>query len=207
MKPNETTMLEVLQKHFTFQTAILYGSQASGEASTESDYDLLLIKKDGPRERKILETQGICLDVIVDPEGEMQNLSNYLYLFNSNILKDESGLGAKLVASVKDFLAKPPRPIPPERTHQRKKQSLDLIRYAAESTALGNYRRHWLLFNLLPQYFDLRQKWFLGDKNALNWLRENDPGTFKLFERAFEPSSSIKELKNLVEHVFDTASV
>ncbi|BAZ21637.1 hypothetical protein NIES4073_25150 [Kalymmatonema gypsitolerans NIES-4073] len=35
----------------------------------------------------------------------------------------------------------------------------------------ADYRRVWLLYTLLEDYFALRQKWYLGSKESWNWLK------------------------------------
>lgn len=195
-------IFEYLAEHFQFHTAILYGSRVSANHSNDSDFDFLLIKNKGPRERKIIYLDEFCIDLIVDNEASLDRVENYLYLYECKVLKDDKGLGQKQVAKIQKFLKERPNPMPLDRIEQRKKQTADFIKYIKKESVLGNYRRHWLLFNLLPTYFELRQMHFLGDKHALDWLQKNDVESFRLFERAFEPGASLGDLQLLNTKVF-----
>jgi hypothetical protein len=65
----------------------------------------------------------------------------------------------------------------------------------------GNYRRHWLLFQLLEDYFRLRNIWFMGAKRSLAYLRKNDLVTLELYEASVRPGASFKEIEALALEV------
>jgi hypothetical protein len=68
---------------------------------------------------------------------------------------------------------------------------------------LGHYRQHELLAKILPLYFNLIGQWYLGDKHALNWLKNNKSDIFNLMSQAFNPNATIDEISSLVEKVFE----
>ena len=67
--------------------------------------------------------------------------------------------------------------------------------------AEAHYRRHWLLYQLLEDYFALRGAWYRGPKRALEDLRLGAPAAFVAFERALAPRASLETLDALVEQV------
>ena len=64
-----------------------------------------------------------------------------------------------------------------------------------------DYRRMYLVVRALEDYFALRNAWYEGEKEAFAWLRERDPSTYSLFERASQLSDSA--LTDLVEAVYE----
>lgn len=200
--PEFEKVLAILEEHFNFHTAILYGSRAVGEYRTDSDYDFLLIKSSGPRERKVFAVGGITLDVIVDNDAEVENVENYIYLYETIIIKDTNSAGRIHVEKVQNMLSVPPEAMGKNRKEQRKKQTFDALKYARTDNTLGNYRRHWTLMTLLPIFFEINQMWYLGDKHALKWLKQNKPELFALYEDAFNPSATLNKIEKLALEVF-----
>jgi hypothetical protein len=58
-----------------------------------------------------------------------------------------------------------------------------------------------LLYQLLEDYFALRDEWYRGPKEALADLRRRAPGAFSAFERALTPGASFDALEALVDQV------
>jgi hypothetical protein len=69
------------------------------------------------------------------------------------------------------------------------------------SDAEAHYRRHWLLYQLLEDYFALRGERYRGPKLALAALQLQDPATFAAFERALAPNAPLDALDALVDRV------
>lgn len=66
----------------------------------------------------------------------------------------------------------------------------------------ANYRRAWLLFTLLEDYFAIRQKWYLGSKASWSWLLSFDPNAYSVFATALQPGASVDSIVSLVGTVF-----
>jgi hypothetical protein len=67
----------------------------------------------------------------------------------------------------------------------------------------ARFRRLWLLTTLLEDYFLLRGRWYEGPKLALQWLRENEPETYRLFEKALKRPTNLTAIKALVDAVVE----
>jgi len=53
-------------------TVILYGSRARGDATPQSDYDLMGVRKSGKKYRVAEKRNGIYLDIFVYPEMDLK---------------------------------------------------------------------------------------------------------------------------------------
>lgn len=65
----------------------------------------------------------------------------------------------------------------------------------------GNFRRHWLLHDLLECYFKLRDSWYLGPKESFNWLKNNDTQTYAAFNDALKPNADLNQIEQLIKLV------
>ena len=70
----------------------------------------------------------------------------------------------------------------------------------------GNYRRVWLLYALLEDYFLLRGLWYEGPQLGLAWLRTHDPPTFAAYGEALLPGAGLEAIESLVDHVLAESS-
>jgi hypothetical protein len=75
-----------------------------------------------------------------------------------------------------------------------------LDRFRASRIVEIDYRRMYLVVRALEDYFALRNAWYEGEKEAFGWLRQHDPLTYNLFERASQLSDSA--LTDLVAAVY-----
>jgi predicted nucleotidyltransferase len=194
-------ILQYIQSHFSCHTVILYGSRVGSEFRTNSDYDLLCIRQQGPRVREIIPLGNLTIDLIVDSEDIFERPFDTLYLWQSKILKDDLGFGEKLVGKNELLLSNPPEPLPNNRVKQRKKQILDDLVYIQDDSIVGNFRRHELLVKLRSLYLSFKCVWDLGDKHSFQWMKKNDAKGFQLFDNALKVEASFDDIKNLADYV------
>ena len=195
------SIIKMLKEKYGIHCAILYGSRTTEIFFPERDYDILDIRKSGERVREVFSFENKNIDLIVDTESLINSPENYSYLWSCQILMDEQGFGLKLVESHRSYLSRPALKLPQNRMNQRKKQIRDEIKYIKQSNVFGHYRQHDLLSKILPLYFNLVGEWYLGDKHALNWLKNNKSDLFNLMTQAFKPTATIEEISSLVEKV------
>ena len=69
----------------------------------------------------------------------------------------------------------------------------------------GNYRRHWLLTELIENWFDFRNIRYQGPKKSFEILEHTYPETYHLFESALDRNSGDDKLEDLVKHVISQA--
>lgn len=76
-----------------------------------------------------------------------------------------------------------------------------MLNRAKEKDMEGDFRRHWLLYDLLIAYFQLRDLWYLGPKESFQWLKENDLAAYKAFQRALKPQANFSDIKKLINKI------
>lgn len=65
----------------------------------------------------------------------------------------------------------------------------------------GNYRRAWLLYQLLEDYFHPRRQWYQGPKRSLALLQRTEPKVYAKFVAALEPDASPEAIQELAAAV------
>lgn len=107
-----------LLQEYAPQSMILYGSYADGSFDQDSDFDALLICDAPPCEKRRDMLEGVRLDVHFVSSDELilgADPEEYLQVHDGVLLRDEHGVGAKLIESVRDYVAQQPF-----KTHEEK---------------------------------------------------------------------------------------
>jgi hypothetical protein len=65
----------------------------------------------------------------------------------------------------------------------------------------ARFRRSWLLFQLLEDYFLFRKMWYFGSKKSLKYLQEFDQETYQLYEVALRQEATIDQIEELAHKV------
>jgi hypothetical protein len=182
---------------------VLYGSHADGSATPESDHDLACFADVTASVRDARWCHGTFLDAFVYPMSKLDEEpgDELLKLREAVVLRDVDGRAAALIERVRQRHAAGPAPVPPDELQVMRVWAWKMVDRAARGDAEGNYRRHWLLMQLLEDYFALRARWYLGPKRALAWLQAHEPDVFALFERALAPEADLTAIALLVAAV------
>lgn len=181
-------------------TLILYGSLARGDHTEESDIDVLAIREGGSVLRDARRWRGVYLDAFIYPESILETFDEGMArIQGGRILLQRGDLGTRLLDRVAAMIAKGPPPPDPADVQVRLTWARKMIGRIGRRDIEGNYRRHWLLYQLLEDYFYLRGLWFRGSKLGFQWMKSDDPITYRLFAAALEPGASDEALQSLVE--------
>ena len=78
---------------------------------------------------------------------------------------------------------------------------LKMIKRAEINDIEGNFRRTWLLVDLLKYYFELRDQWYMGPKRSFQVLKETDRETYTLFEKSLQNPTDLVILKDLAAKI------
>jgi hypothetical protein len=199
----ERLVSQVMDAHGC-HTAILYGSHARGDATPDSDVDLLCVREAGAAIRDARVVDGVYLDAFVYPEAAFTTLEPALLrILGGSVVRERDGFGAALLARVRQMHeGGPPAMADDERRALVLWSQKMLDRIRARHGALAHYRRMQLLTRALEDYFALRNAWFRGEKEAFASLRQDDAPTYALFERAAETASGDATLADLVRAVY-----
>ena len=167
-------------------TAIIYGSWARGDATSESDVDVLCVREAGTTVRDARVADGVYLDAFVYPESALETLdASFLRILGGAVVHERDGFGAALLARVREMHDRGPPAMPDDERQALvvwSQKMLDRIR--ARGDVEADYRRMYLVVRALEDYFSLRNAWYPGEKEAFAWLRRHDASTYALFEGA-----------------------
>ena len=199
----ERLALDLMATHGC-HTAILYGSRARGDATPESDVDLLFVRQDGPSFRDAHVANGLYIDAFVYPEAALATPEpSLLRVLGGIVLRERDGFGTALLAKLWELDERGPVPMPEDERRAVVLWSRKMLdRFRGQGGVDADYRRMQLLLQSLEDYFALRKAWFRGPKHALAWLREHDRRMFEQFERAVSPGASDADFAELVQTVY-----
>ena len=117
------------------------------------------------------------------------------------MLLDERGVTATFFAALDALEARGPAPLTEPEARLRRTWPRKMLLRAARGDAEGNYRRAWLLKELLESYYELRGRWYRGPKLAVADLVTSDPVAHAAFVAALEPGAPLAAIEALVEVV------
>jgi hypothetical protein len=198
-------MVDDMRRVHGAHTIVLYGSHARGDATPESDIDLAVFADVDAPLQDARPWQATLLDAFVYPSARAAPTVDLLRLCEGVILLDERGLATPLLDALAALHKQGPPPIADAGARRvwAKKMSMRARRGDVEA----DYRRHWLLFQLLEDHFAFRGVWYPGPKRALAALQVQSPSTYAAFARALAPTASIDDLDALVDIVTAEAAV
>lgn len=189
-------------------TTILYGSRARGDATSNSDIDLIFIREDGPSVRDACVVDGIHVDAFIYPEAKLKTLEpSLLRVLGGIVLRERDGFGSALLTQLQELHDRGPAPMPDDERRALVLWSRKMLdRFRGQRGLDANYRRMYLLPQALEDYFLLRNAWFRGPKEAFAWLRQHDGSAHEALERAAQPGASDGDFSDLVQAVYGPLS-
>ena len=189
-----------LRERFSCETAILYGSRARGDWDQASDIDVIAFGDAGETPHIAHQWEGLFLDLFLYPPRTSPT-SDWLRIHDGQVLFQNETDGDDALATTRAMFSSGPKQLS-EADRQTTKLWLDkMLNRAEKGDAEGDYRRHWLLKEMLEIYFNLRGRWYLGPKKSFAVLRDESPTHFDLLRRAIAPDASLTELRAAIEVV------
>ena len=183
-------------------TIILYGSHARGESTSTSDYDIIAIRNNGEFERDCRLFENNYLDIFIYPNTAVENIDqSFIRAKDGIVLCQKNHIGDQLLDKIKTLFQQGPSKTPDWEKHEIVAWLQKMFVRVKEGDIEGNFRRHWLLRDLLECYFKLRDDWYLGPKESFGWLKEQDQKTYLAFNDALKPNASLKDIDNLIKSV------
>lgn len=196
------TIKRDITDNYKCHTIILYGSRARGEATSTSDYDIIAIREKGDLERDCRLFEGFYLDIFVYSEAAISKPDTSLIRIKDGIvLCQKNNIGNDLLDKVKAIFKAGPPATPNWEKHEISTWVMKMLDRAKQSDIEGNFRRHWLLHDLLECYFKLRDIWYLGPKESFQWLWHNDTPTYTAFDEALRPNADFDVIEKLINKV------
>ena len=199
----ERIALAIMEAHGC-HTTILYGSHARGDATLQSDVDLIGIREDGPAVRDARVVDGIYIDAFIYPETTLKTPEpSLLRVLGGIVLRERDGFGSALLTRLQELHDRGPKPLPDDERRALVLWSQKMLdRFRGQCGVEADHRRMFLLVQALEDYFTLRNAWFRGPKEGFAWLLQYDSSAYALFERASRPGASHGDLTDLVQTVY-----
>ncbi len=201
--PILNSIVRTLKLKYRCHTIILYGSRARGLTTPTSDYDVVGIRRTGEKTRIAKKQRGFYWDVFVYPEKDLRKLGDQHFSWkNARILYEKGRYGQNLLKRIHKLLKKPYKPQPQyeiDITRVWAQKELDRCRM---TDIQGLYRRAEFHNALIEHYYFMRQKRFLGPKEAFAWIEENDPKTYKSLQRTLKYPTNLSFLKAAASKVY-----
>lgn len=191
-----------IKEKYSCHTIILYGSRARGDSTETSDYDIIAIRETGELMRDGHLFEGAYLDVFIYSEQEIKNPdASLIRIKDGVVIVQKNNLGDQLLKKIKNIFSEGPKKIADSEKQVIRVWSEKMLNRASVGDIEGNFRRHWLLFDVLEGYFNLRDQWYLGPKESFQWLKQHDHATYLLFNDALKPEANLECVRRLVERI------
>jgi hypothetical protein len=197
----DQAVYELTVKHGC-HTVILYGSRSRGDFTDESDYDLAGFRDSGPGLRDARLLNGKYLDAFIYPHAETEgHEKNFLHLRNGTVLTEQKEYGTNLLERIEQVFKAGPSVLSEDEKAALRVWIRKMLKRSTQGDVEGDHRRAWLQFELLQIYFQLRNLWYLGSKESLDWISRHDPAAFEAFKKALKPGATHSDLENLARAV------
>jgi hypothetical protein len=197
-----TKLSAELQTTYDCHTAILYGSRARDDWDAASDIDIMAFRDAGGPERVASQWNGLFLDLFVHATNDEADPS-WIRIHAGRVLFQRGAFGDDVLTKVHAQYTAGPEQIPEAEISIRKAWAAKMLRRAAKGDAEGDYRRHWLLFSLLEDYFAARGRWYLGPKQALRTMEDMNAKHCEVFKMALKPEASLAAIEQAVAATFE----
>ena len=203
MKKEENKFEEIisrLERNDNVDASLSFGSTASQTRTASSDYDLVIIVKNKPEklESMFASIGGVPADIFFFTTAEIESIlgkkaindgpETWLlkWLETGNIYFDRSGALTRLQGSRRDIRKTDNEPLAKTYEYKVNYNLLTNTRYFESGDELYQaaleIRLLYSLAEALVGYFAMRGIYWEGEKNAIMFLRKNDPAYLKLFE-------------------------
>lgn len=181
-------IIEYINNRYEPLSVIVYGSFADGSNNEHSDFDALVIAKDGEKIHDVSFVGEVQLDVFVYPLSYLEDDFDYyevIQVFDGKIIIDSGNVGKSLKERVNEYLESLPKKTKEENKEQVEWCKKMLLR-ANRGDSEGMFRWHWLLTESLQIYFDILGKMYFGPKKSLRYMKENQPDAFNIYNNALK---------------------
>lgn len=194
----------LLQETYNTPTVILYGSRARGNQTANSDYDIACFGIDCKPVRHAQIWNGAYIDAWIYPQEKLVNPDkSLLHIRHGVVITQESTLGDKCLEKVDLLYRQGPERLPQWEIEVKRVWIDKMLDRITILDTEGQYRRVWLLFEMLEIYFALRNLWYLGPKESFAWLKDNDRNVYQAFDSALASDHDLERIKRVAFLVKD----
>lgn len=185
----KASVIEYIKQTYHPRALFLYGSYARGDADECSDFDCLIVvdEKTARHDDRVVEGVPLDLFIYTAEEARTESPDVFLPLFHSELMIDD-GTGKALYQRVADYVHEHERIDAAEKEFIAAWMNKTITRMHKGDDE-GHHRAVSLLGESLADYYQLRDMFFFGSKQAIAYLRQNDAAGYALFHRAITEKS------------------
>ena len=187
-----------LRERFSCDTAVLYGSRARGDWDSTSDIDVIAFSNAKETGHIAHRWENLFLDLFLYPP-DTKPKQDWLRIHDGRVLFQRGAEGDEVLAATKDMFLSGPKRMSASDLQTIRLWLEKMLARAQKGDAEGDYRRHWLLKDVLEIYFTLRGRWYLGPKKSLALLQDENPAHLDVFRRALAPGASMADIQSAVD--------
>ena len=177
-------IVQYLRDTYHPRALLLYGSYVRGDFDACSDFDCMVIVNEKTKKHDSSVIEGVPLDcyIFTADETVSEDPDVFLPACDAEIVVDD-GVGRALKERVRRYVREH------EKIDDGEKQFIvswikKTLKRMEKDDDEGNCRAVMLLNESLADYYLLRDMFYFGSKQAIGYLRENDPKGFALFHDA-----------------------
>ncbi len=180
-------IIRYLKETYQPDAIIVYGSFSDGSANKNSDFDALVIA--GHRkEHDSSVVDGTPLDVFIYPMDTFQSEydpEEFVQVWDGIIILDKNSVAEHLQKRVLEHIEHKPHKTDVE-ILQEIEWCKKMVSRTFREDAEGYFRWHWVLFDSLEIYYDIKHIYYYGPKKALRQMEISDTEAFQLYSRALK---------------------
>ncbi len=176
-----------------FHTAILYGSHARNDWDAASDIDVVVFRDNAEPSHAARRWRDVFLDRFVYPTGA-EATPEWLRLHGGRVLFQHDDEGDRVLSAVAELHKVGPPLLNPDAAQTRRLWLEKMLARAAKGDIEGDFCCHWLLSAQLEDYCALRERWYLGPKQALLALKRESLDDLAVLATALEPSARLEAI-------------
>ncbi|QCP52688.1 nucleotidyltransferase domain-containing protein [Trinickia violacea] len=195
-----------LHRTYDCHTAILYGSRARDDWDATSDIDVIAFRDAGGRQRVASLWNGLYLDMFIHATNDEAE-PDWIRIHGGRVLFQRDAFGDQVLTEVSARFHAGPEQLSESEIAIRRAWAEKMLRRAGKGDTEGDYRRHWLLFSLLEDYFAVRGQWYLGPKQALRAMEGVSEKHCEVFKSALRPEASLEAIEEAVAATFELYAV
>ena len=197
-------IIRYLKEAYQPDAIITYGSFADGSANENSDFDALVIANhDKMHDSSVID--GILLDVFIYPTDSFESEydpEEFVQIWDGRIVLDKNEIAAHLQKKVLSYIERTPQKTADE-IHQEIAWCEKMVSRTMRNDAEGYYRWHWVLFDSLEIYCDIKGLHYYGPKKALRLMEQTDGKAFQIYAKALKvfERESLSEWVSYLKHI------
>lgn len=176
-----------LKETYQPDAIITYGSFADGSANENSDFDALVIANhDKMHDSSVIN--GVLLDVFIYPTDTFKSEydpEEFAQVWDGKIVLDKNEIAAHLQKRVLSYIERTP-----QKTADEIQQEIGwcekMVSRTMRNDVEGYYRWHWVLFDSLEIYCDVKGLHYYGPKKALRLMEQTNVEAFQIYSKALK---------------------